>query len=256
MELDFSDNKVRAERAANTTFNTCQAKVTEKYNLNESSAMESLLDAILTCVKSGFVRALVEANEEISFHSNIRDKIGALSDEQTCLDNSRETSPAISRRIWQGAEDHKERNVYILLDQPAARVHVIDDFISMETCRAMEQEAEQKWRNAPTGDGRGGDMVSDLRTALQAYLNHDSNVLFSQLVRRSLDYINDELYLGVTEDGQEPLKATKYIGVGANQTKPNRFKAHCDDNCEGFPYKYGSRVATLIMYWYVFPRGL
>ena len=249
MELVFSDNKVRAEQVANTTVNTCQAEVIQRYHLNESRALESLVDDILTCVKSGFVRALVKANEETSFHSNIRDKIGALSEEQTCLDNSRETSPAISRRIWRRAEDDKERNVYVMLDQPAARVHVIDDFVSMETCRAMEQEAEQKWRNAPTGDGRGGDMVSDLRTALQAHLNHDSNVLFSQLVRLSLDYINDELHLGIKEDGQEPLKATKYIGLGVDHTKPNRFKSHCDDNCEGFPHKYGSRVATLIMYW-------
>jgi hypothetical protein len=50
-----------------------------------------------------------------------------------------------------------------MLDRPASRVHVIENFISPEECEAMEEAAKPKLHRATVADGKGGSHLSEHR---------------------------------------------------------------------------------------------
>lgn len=47
----------------------------------------------------------------------------------------------------------------------------------------------------------------------------------------------------------------QYFGRGADDATPDRYMPHCDGDCTGLKHKYGSRMATVVMYCTVADRG-
>jgi hypothetical protein len=71
----------------------------------------------------------------------------------------------------------------------------------------------------------------------------------ARLSRRVYDYTNFVLGLNLEEHGQEDLMSIQYFGRGDNETIPDRYLPHCDGDCTGLPFKMGTRMATVVMYW-------
>ena len=47
----------------------------------------------------------------------------------------------------------------------------------------------------------------------------------------------------------------QYFGRGFNDTEPDRYTPHCDGECTGNPHKFGTRVATMVMYCKAATKG-
>jgi hypothetical protein len=166
-----------------------------------------------------------------------------------------DTSPDIDQHEWTSEKDEVTRVVHVKFDQPASRIHVVENFAYPEECDAMKETAAPRLRNASVADGKGGTEQTNHRKALQAGIRpewdkEEDGDLVARLSRRVYDYTNYALGLDITEHGQEPLMSIQYFGRGYNDTEPDRYTPHCDGSCVGNPHLPGSRVATMVIYWY------
>lgn len=102
--------------------------------------------------------------------------------------------------------------------------------------------------------------MSENRKAMQAAITpqwslEDQGDLVARLSRRVYDYVNDELQMNITEHGQEPLMSIQYFGRGYNDSQPDRYTPHCDGSCDGRAHKFGTRVATVVVYCTIPEKG-
>jgi hypothetical protein len=141
-----------------------------------------------------------------------------------------------------------------MLDRPGAKIHVIDNFITQQECDAVQEEAKDSLDDATVADGAGGSELDDSRKAKQAGIEvdweseDDGDRLIAQVSRRVYDYTNHVLPFEINEDGQEDLMSIQYFGRGEDDEKPDRYMPHCDGDCDGYAFKEGERVATVVMY--------
>jgi hypothetical protein len=145
-----------------------------------------------------------------------------------------------------------ERDVHVMHERQASRVHLIKNFVSEEECEAMERAAKPILHRATVADGKGGSQFSPSRKAMQAgikvkwSMEADGDHIAS-LSRRVYDYANHVLDLNITEHGQEDLMSIQYFGR-EDDKEPDRYMPHCDGDCHGEPHKWGTRMATMVMY--------
>ncbi|KAL7569271.1 hypothetical protein ACA910_016823 [Epithemia clementina (nom. ined.)] len=259
IECVFVDNKVRARQEARNLVSDCHQRALSKaLDVDISIAMKDLV----ACVQGGVASRLEEINEEIAFQSNIRKDIAGQLENYTCLDDSIDSSPSVSEKMWIHDRDpaSPRRKVMIKHDRPASKIHVIQNFINPDECRAMEEMAQKSLHRATVADGRGGSRLSESRKAMQAgitvpwHLEANGDPI-ARLSRRVYDYTNDVLGLNLSEQGQEDLMSIQYFGRGFNDTEPDRYTPHCDGECTGLKHKSGTRMATMVMYCTVADRG-
>lgn len=254
-KIVFSDDQVKAQEQATEIVRECQDKAKQKLDGAENDAakvMEAMND-LVACVEGSVTETLTKANEELAFQSLIRKGIAEQMENHTCADTSLDTSDSLKEEWWLGSKDKKKRTSKVLLDRPASKIHVVENFISQEECEAMETAAEPKLHRATVADGKGGSHFSENRKALQAgitvdWSKEDSGDAIARLSRRVYDYTNYVLGLGIEEHGQEDLMSIQYFGRGENDTAPDRYMPHCDGECDGMAHKSGTRMATMVMY--------
>lgn len=254
IQIEFSDNKVVAEEEAADVVSDCEDKAREMLEASGGSERVALLamEELASCVEAAVARKLEIANEEIAFQAQVRTDIAALLENYTCTDEGSVTTPDISTDVWlQG--DGIERPVHVKLDRPASRIHVVENFISEEECKAMEDEAAKTLHKATVADGKGGSQYSEARKAMQAGIKvkwdrEGDGDAIARLSRRVYDYVNHVLDLNIRENGQEDLMSIQYFGRGMNDTEPDRYTPHCDGECTGLKHKPGTRMATMVMY--------
>jgi len=214
------------------------------------------MQILSTCVETQIAKTLELANEEIAFQASVRKGVAEQLENYTCVDENLETSDDVETREWDH-HDGVKRTVHVKHERPASRIHVVENFISEDECQAMEQSAEKTLHRATVADGKGGSQMSDNRKAMQAGITvkwekeHDEEGMemhIAKLSRRVYDYTNHVLGLGIEEHGQEDLMSIQYFGRGLNDTEPDRYTPHCDGDCTGMPHKYGTRMATMVMY--------
>jgi hypothetical protein len=249
MELEFVDNKIRASKEAGELVQECQENAKLFLTTDPAKAM----DELVKCVQQGVAETLAKANEEVAFQANIRKGMADFMENYTCTDPELDTSDPIREETWTMARDNKPRPVSILLDRPASKIHLIENFISPEECMAMEEHAKPQLHRATVADGKGGSHFSEHRKAMQAgikvdWSNEDNGDHIAILSRRVYDYNNHVLGLNIDEHGQEDLMSIQYFGRGENDTAPDRYTPHCDGDCTGSPHKAGTRMATMVMY--------
>lgn len=249
MEFEFVDDQIRAKIEAGDLVMECQENAKQLLATDAEKAM----DMLVQCVESGVATTLAKANEEISFQANIRKGMAQFMENYTCTDLGLNTTEAIREEKWTMSRDGKPRPVSIMLDRPASKIHVIQDFISQAECDAMEAAAKPQLHRATVADGKGGSTFSEHRKAMQAGITVDwskeaAGDHIAVLSRRVYDYNNHVLGLDIDEHGQEDLMSIQYFGRGLNDTTPDRYTPHCDGDCTGSPHKAGTRMATMVMY--------
>jgi hypothetical protein len=256
LEVEFVDDKIRAKKEAGELVKECQVNAKERLvNAGtDATEIQAAMDDLVHCVELGVAQTLEKANEEIAFQANVRKGMAEFMENYTCTDTDLETSDPIEEKTWSISRDGKPRPVKVMLDRPASKIHVIENFISQEECDAMEQAAKPQLHRATVADGKGGSHFSEHRKAMQAgitvdWSKEDQGDHIARLSRRVYDYTNYVLGLDIQEHGQEDLMSIQYFGRGVNDTTPDRYTPHCDGDCVGLPHKTGTRMATMVMYW-------
>lgn len=256
IEIDFMDDQIRARLEAGELVKLCQDKAKARIDAAEGKKGEliGVMDDLASCIEEGVAATLSRSNEEIAFQSQIRKGMAEKMENYTCADLTMETSEPVESTLWRGSKDAKPRQVKVMLDRPASKIHVVENFISAEECLAMEEAAKPKLHRATVADGKGGSHFSEHRKAKQAgiavpWSKEADGDHIAILSRRVYDYSEYVLGLGITEHGQEDLMSIQYFGRGENDTAPDRYMPHCDGDCTGLPHKDGQRMATVVMYW-------
>lgn len=261
-EVVFEDDQIRAKQAAKGLVGDCQVAAKEKLShANGDAALTMLaMDELVACVEVGVVESLSKANEELAFQGKVRKDMAAQMENYTCVDLTLNTTDPVEVTSWSGAKDKKKRSVQIMMNRPASKIHVIENFINEEECKAMEAAATPKLHRASVADGKGGSHFSEHRKAMQAGIKvpweeEAKGNAIARLSRRVYDYAEHVLKLGINEFGQEDLMSIQYFGRGENDTAPDRYTPHCDGECTGMPHKPGNRMATMVLYCTVPEKG-
>lgn len=247
IEIEHSDTKTIAEKSAAKLLDECRSAAKASLAEKPGEAAE-ILNQLSACVESGIAKEIETANEEIGFQKEIRLEMSELLEDYTCYDEKMVTSEPKKSVVWNG------RKVDIMLDRPRAKIHVIDNFITQQECDAVQEEAKDSLHDATVADGAGGSELDDSRRAKQAGIEvdweseDDGDHLIAQVSRRVYDYTNHVLPFEINEDGQEDLMSIQYFGRGEDDEKPDRYMPHCDGDCDGYAFKEGERVATVVMY--------
>ena len=242
-------------------FADCKARAIEKLeqlnnNSDDSEIKQKILSDLKECILVRLTPTIKASEDELEFERILRVEASMSVENFTCTDTSLETTPDVRQEDWV-AKDDITRSVHIKFDRPESRIHVIENFASVEECQAMEEEAAKNLHVASTADGKGGTKISTSRKAWQAGIRPkftpegepvDGN-LIAVLSGRVYDYVNRVLDLNISHHGQEPLMSIQYFGRGYNDTEPDRYTPHCDGKCEGREHMYGSRMATMVIYW-------
>lgn len=176
--------------------------------LAEGASTDAAMDAIQilsTCVESNIAKSLERANEEISFQASVRKDVASNLENYTCADETLDTTEDLETQVWDH-HDGVKRTVHVKHERPASRIHVVENFISEDECKAMEESAAKTLHRATVADGKGGSQMSDNRKAMQAGIKvkwdkeHDEEqgmeTYIAQLSRRVYDYTNHVLGLG------------------------------------------------------------
>lgn len=259
LTIKHEDHKTIAKESAGELINDCVADIQKEIEANSLSATDAV-EKMKDCVESGVALEVEKANEEIAFQTKIRKEIAEHYENYTCADFELETSEAIDTTTWFSDNDGVTRDVQIMHDRPASKVHVIKNFISAEECKAMEDQARPKLHKATVADGKGGSEYSPNRKAMQAGIKIPWNLEgeghpLTRLSRRVYDYANHVLDMDIEEFGQEDLMSIQYEGRGEEDETPDRYTPHCDGDCDGTQHKVGTRMATVVMYCTVPSKG-
>lgn len=215
--------------------------------LPQSVVLERLSD----CLTRNAAEVIMEKSDELVLESNLRKEMSRLAENYTCADTTKEVSPPIDIRTW----NYKgvDREVHILHERPGSKIHMLKDFISEEECQAIKEMAAPILHRGTVADGKGGSKMSENRKAWQAGLKVDwskeaEGDHLAAVKRRLFEYANHATGYNMILDGQEDVMSIQYFGNGFDDPTPDRYMPHCDGQCDGFPFKTGGRVATMVMY--------
>ena len=255
-QIELLDSKIKAQKQADALVKDCQAAA--QAALAQGKEEDALTD-LMECVEAGVAQQLERVNEEIAFQASVRTEIAGMLENYTCLDDTLDSTPDVDVTTWQHL-DEPPRQVHMKHERAASKIHLIENFIHPDECKAMEEAAATTLHRATVADGKGGSRLSDNRKAMQAGITvpWDKEVdddPIARLSRRVYDYTNHVLGLDIKEFGQEDLMSIQYFGRGVNDTEPDRYTPHCDGDCTGQPHKVGTRMATLVMYCDVATKG-
>jgi hypothetical protein len=117
--------------------------------LTSGGDAESILDNLAACVKSGIAKEIEKANEEITFQAHVRKNMAGLLENYTCADELLNTTEPRDVLQWEG------REVKVMIDRPASKIHVVENFITAEECKAVEEAARPILHDATVADGSG-----------------------------------------------------------------------------------------------------
>ncbi|KAL3773810.1 hypothetical protein ACHAW5_004103 [Stephanodiscus triporus] len=242
VSIDHTDSKTIANRSAKSLLDNCKVMAKSQLEADPQSAL-SILESMGACVEKGVALEIERASEEIAFQAEVRRGMANLIENYTCADMTLNATEPKRTEYWQ------KRKVEVMIDRPSAKIHVIEDFLTPEECKAVEEQAAPLLHDATVADGMGGSKLTESRKAKQAGIKvhwdkEAEGDLIASLSRRVYDYVNHVLPFGIKENGQEDLITL----VGVWTTKPDRYMPHCDGDCNGLNFKTGQRMATIVMY--------
>lgn len=145
--VHHTDSKSIAQTSASNLLADCKSAASRR--LLDGGNAESILDNLADCVKSGIAEEIERANEEITFQAHVRKNMAGLLENYTCADEMLNTTEPRDILEWEG------REVKVMIDRPASRIHVVENFITEEECRAVEEAAEPILHDATVADGSG-----------------------------------------------------------------------------------------------------
>ena len=249
LSVIHEDSMSLAENYSRDAVNMCANEVNMKA---QSSSSAEAIDMMSECVLNKLTPRIQVLRDEISFQAEIRSDISLKLENYTCADINLPTTESLENVTWTYGD--VKRNIQKLLNRDASKIYTIENFISVDECKAMEEAAKPTLHRATVADGEGGSRVTDSRKAMQAGIavpwheEVNGNPIVA-LSRRVYDFTNTVNGFQLQPDGQEDLMSIQYFGENyENGEQPDRYMPHCDGNCDGSPHVWGNRVATMVMY--------
>jgi len=286
-EAKVVDSRVKAQEEARGMLENCQAIVKKGLPADATQEeIAKSMQKLVACVEDGVATTIERSNEEIAFQASVRKGIAAKLENYTCDDSTMDSSQHLRQEVWVdpagerrleqakiasgdsaayvdaaelsssslvGRQRGTTKDIFVMHERPASRINLVKNFIAEDECEAMEAAAQSMLHHATVADGKGGSRLSPNRKAMQAgirvpWQQEQEGNRIARLSRRVYDYTNHVLGLNIQEHGQEDLMSIQYFGRGLNDTEPDRYTPHCDGDCTGLPLKYGTRMATMVMY--------
>lgn len=257
MELISEDNQSIAHDKANDILDTCRLQALDSL-ANDPDDVVSSIEQLIECAETNVARMIKKSNEEVTFQATVREKMGDLLENYTCADFSLETTEAIEIKTW-NYKGNKYTS-HMMHERKNSKIYMVEDFITEDECKAMNDAASHKLHQATVADTDGGSRLTESRKAKQAGIKVPWNKeLFGNhiatLSRRVFDYTNYVTNFKLQEHGQEDLMFIQYEGRGEDDPEPDRYMPHCDGDCVGRPHRKGTRVASMVMYCEVPEKG-
>mmetsp|Transcript_21817 Transcript_21817/g.68435 ORF Transcript_21817/g.68435 Transcript_21817/m.68435 type:complete len:237 (-) Transcript_21817:169-879(-) len=141
-----------------------------------------------------------------------------------------------------------EYSVGVLREEPP--IYVVDGFVSRAECEAMVNATVPRMgRSVVSG---GGFSAARRSYSVNMYPEYeDPNRPVTALARRLFAFAREAAgYETLMEGpGQEPVNAVYYKDDG------DQYRAHCDGECNGGPWREGKRIATGLVYCETADRG-
>lgn len=148
------DETIARDKAAELLTICTKGSVDETQIMGESANTitnpNQFIDDLATCVQKSVSGELLKAAEEINFQTNIREHLGKSWESYICDDNTLDTTEETEEKYFK-----KKYPVKVLLDHPASRIHLIENFITDEECRVFEDEAKELLPVATESDFNG-----------------------------------------------------------------------------------------------------
>uniref|UniRef100_A0A7S3K402 Procollagen-proline 4-dioxygenase n=1 Tax=Aureoumbra lagunensis TaxID=44058 RepID=A0A7S3K402_9STRA len=131
---------------------------------------------------------------------------------------------------------------------PEARISLIENFISVDECKALVENARPRLR--PATHAKDGDLhvVSKSRDAQQATVSHRGLPEAANVKERTVRLANQLSNYTLGFDGQEELMVIQY-------NTGQQYLLHCDGDCSGTPHQPGGRLATVLLYCQTADKG-
>jgi len=224
------DDKKRAHEQANAVVQECKAKFEERQGKQDPY---ELLEEMTACIQSSVNQTLEEKKEEIDFQTQVRSKLGERLAVYACSDVNATTSESIENSTW--TYDKKRYDIKVLLDRPASKIQLIENFVTADECKAAEKAIKTKQVNENGLTAKKGGV---------AFPKEEENEL-SKIASRIYAYVEEELDADLEVEDREELFMIHYQGDKKN---PAQYEPHCDGKCDGSDVKQGDRIATVIMY--------
>jgi len=255
MKIKTEDSQSKAREITSSITSTCQEEVKDRISAasgRHTMDPAQVLDAFVQCAQPLVVSKLEEAQKESKAQAMMRMDMGAQWEEYTCNDFDLPTTPPKSKHYWQD-DDGKEHEVGVLLNRDEAKIHYVKNFITPEECKAIEAAAAPSLHKATVADGAGGSELVKSRKAMQAgvrvpWEKEGDGDPIAVVSRRIYDYVNDVTGYNIEEAGQEDIMSIQYKGRGIDDPEPDRYRPHCDGQCNGQSFRPSGRVATMVMY--------
>ena len=147
--VDHTDSHKVAQQSASNLLADCKESASKQLLNGGENNAEDILDNLADCVKSGIAKQIERANEEITFQAHVRKNMAGLLENYTCADEGLNTTEPRDEYVWEG------RDVRVMIDRPASKIHVVENFITEEECMAVEAAAEPLLHDATVADGSG-----------------------------------------------------------------------------------------------------
>lgn len=155
----------------------------------------------------------------------------------TCAKNV-ETVPSTEYVTW---ENRRVRDLFYDPDSlPAARISLVENFVSKEECDAMIDDTLPRLMRATHANEGDLTAVSNVRDAQQAQVSSKLPASI-EIQRRSVELANALSNYSLNVSGQEKLMAIQYL-------QGQQYMLHCDGSCDESPHVRGGRVATVLIY--------
>ncbi|CAN0012061.1 unnamed protein product [Pylaiella littoralis] len=211
----------------------------------DGSAEDEMSPEFSECLTKAVAENLAKKEGESNKNMRMLQQVGDRTRNYTCADPEMETSnttlPAVS---WKDPEGGLTYTAKVFLDEPAAKIMLLDNFATEEECKVLKEKATPHLRDATVSGGAGKATLSQARKAkaggVPSDLNNEASVT-APLYRRGYGFANHVTGYDMNLDGQEGFSVIKY-------GSEDQYLSHCDGDCTGSEFKTGGRIATMVIY--------
>lgn len=212
-EFQNSDHFMNARNQQSNFKDDCKNQASEA--MQSGVAFDQVFERMVDCMEHETMMHLLDASKDVYFEEQLRKRMGSTYENYTCMDFDLPTSDPVDQRTWIDPKSGQKLISLVMLERPASKIHLIENFITEEECVAMEETARPMLRKAVVADGSGGHQESPNRKALQAGIvvpwdKEGQQHPITSISRRVYDYVNYAMGIEIDEHGQENLMSIQY----------------------------------------------
>ncbi|CAN0036545.1 unnamed protein product, partial [Hapterophycus canaliculatus] len=188
------------------------------------------------CLTKAVAEDLAKKEREANKSMRMLEVVGDRARNYTCADPEMETTnTSLSTVSWKDPEGGLTYDAQVFLDEPAAKVYLVDNFASDSECNALMKSASPHLQDATVNGGAGKSTLSQARRAKAGGVPADlgnANSITAPLYRRGYGFANHVTGYNLDMTGQEGFSVIKYGST-------DEYRPHCDGDCTGAEFKPG-----------------